>query len=116
MSKNNTDQTKALLQRVISSCPADFALREVKFHLQQAANKLEQVEKKRAAAEQKKSPTQHQQWHERLAAGLRNPNTAKNTLDIIDGMLAEEYAKLEDILERKKKTSTGDDEGETILG
>lgn len=115
MSKNNTDETKALLARVIKSIPADFALREVRFHLQQAANKLEQVEKKRAAAEPKK-PTQHQQWHERLAAGLRNPNTAKNTLDIIDGMLAEEYAKLEDILERKKKTSAGDDEGDTILG
>ena len=113
MSKNNTEQTKALLERVIKTVPADFALREVRFHLQQAAKKLEQVEKKRAAAEPKK-PTQHQQWHERLAAGMQNPNTARNTLDIIDGMLAEEYAKLDGILERKKKSSIEEDE-DTLL-
>lgn len=116
MSKNNTDETKALLARVIKSMPADFALREVRFHLQQAASKLEQVEKKRTAAEPKK-PTQHQQWHERLVNGLQNPHSARTTLDIIDGMLAEEYANLDNILERKKKSSTGDIEGEdTLLG
>lgn len=114
MSKNNTEQTKNLLQKTINSVPADFALREVKFHLQQAAKKLEQIEQKRAASEPKK-PTQHQQWHEKLAAGLQNPNTARNTLDIIDNMLAEEHAKLEEILERKKKTSLGTDDEDTLL-
>ena len=116
--KNNTDQAKQFLQKAISSMPPDFALREVRHHLQQAAQKLEHVERKRATA-QPKQPTQHQVWREKLNNGLNNPFTAKNTLDIVDAMLAEEYAKLENILERKRKSSTDNDfeeEGDPILG
>ncbi len=119
MSKNNTEQTKAHLQKAISSVPADFALREVRFHLQQAAKKLEEVEKKRLAAEAKKQQvTPYQLWHERLTSNLRNSNSPQHTIDIINDMLAEEHAKLDEILERKKKKTSADDlEGEdTLLG
>jgi len=115
MSKNNTEQTKTFLQKAISSMPDDFALREVKFHLKQAAQKLEQIEKKRATHEPKQ-PTQHQKWHERLNAGLQNPYTGQNTLNIINDMLSEEQAKLEEILKKKKVGGDAKDGEDTLLG
>lgn len=118
MSKNNTDQAKDFLQKTIRSMPPDFALREVRFHLQQAVKKLEQVEQKRRAS-QPKPPTQYEQWQERLRNGLQNSNSPAGTLAIIDNMLSEEYAKLDEILERKKKRSSGQiesDEDDTLLG
>lgn len=107
--KNNTEQTKVLLQKALLDTPADFALSEVRFHIRAALNKLETVEKKRAkrevAHEQRKTVTAQQAY---------NPFAA---LQAIDEMIAEEKAKIEDIHRRRNKPKDGsDDEDLQLLG
>ena len=46
--KNNTNQTKELLQKALVNIPQDFSLSEVRYHIRVALNKLENVEKKRS--------------------------------------------------------------------
>ena len=113
---SKTEQTKIFLQKAINNMPDDFALREVKFHLQQAANKLAHVEKKRATTEAKKL-SHHQQWQEKLNGSLLNPYTLPNTIDMINNMLADETSKLEEMLEKKKKSGEIiDSDEDTIFG
>ncbi|WP_147452772.1 hypothetical protein, partial [Corallococcus praedator] len=49
--KNNTQNTKAFLQKALSQAPDDFALSEVRYHIRAALGKLETVEKKREQRE-----------------------------------------------------------------
>jgi hypothetical protein len=102
--KDNTLNARKLLQEAMRAIPGDFALREVRFHVNQAIQKLEKVEEKRAskaqAAQDKKTFAQN--WTEMLKGGLTNPNSPGRTLDIINQMIAEENRKLEEILKKRE--------------
>ena len=50
--KNNTESVKNYLQQAIKNTPNDFALQEVRYHMNQALLKLNKVEEKRDKREQ----------------------------------------------------------------
>lgn len=109
--KNNTEQTKMLLQKALLDTPADFALSEVRFHIRAALSKLENVEKKR-----NKREVSLEQRKEKAAASQQayNPFAA---LQAIDEMIAEEKAKIDEIHRRRNKPKDGsEDEDLQLLG
>ena len=106
--KNNTQQTKAFLQKALADVPEDFALSEVRYHIRAALTKLESVEKKRdkrqVAAEQRKA--------------LPGALSAKESLQIIDELIAQQKDTLNEIQNRRKKPKEDDaeDSFQTVLG
>src|SRR5580692_5266121 len=110
--KNNTDNARKLLQNAFKAIPNDFALSEVRYHVQQALSKLTKVEENHAKKEVKKNFAQD--WNEMLKNGVQNPHTSGRTVDIINQMIGEENRKLEAILRKreedmKKNTPIKDD-------
>lgn len=109
-----TKDTRKLLQDAIKSLPGDFALREVRFHVNAAIQKLDQVEERHAKAMQPKK-TQAQSWDEMLKNGVQNPHTPGRTLDIINQMLGEEHRRLEEIMKKKQQPKQDSKETEETL-
>ena len=113
--KNNTDTIKRLLAQAMSSWPDDFTLSEAKSHLKLCLRKIEQVEarrNKRGSAEK----TQAEKWWGNLAGNIQNPLNIQQTLDAIDGMMAEEQRKLDEIAARKKnRPAIQEDEPDSTL-
>lgn len=97
---NKIDETKQYLKKAYSSLPPDFALRDVRFAVNQAMQKLEQYETKLNRREtvykqtEKDYTEERQQW--------LNPLDTKNRIDIIDKMIKEEEKKIADIAAARK--------------
>lgn len=107
--KNNTEKTKALLQKALLDSPDDFALSEVRFHIRAAIGKIENVEKRR-----NKREVAFEERKEQVAQQAYNPFAA---IQAIDEMIAVEKAKLEEIARRRNKPKDGsDDEDLQLLG
>jgi hypothetical protein len=120
-----TQNAHKLLLDAMKSLPGDFSLREVRFHVNQALQKLRKVEENRAkaAATAAHKKNSQQTWNEMLQNGVQNPYTAGRTLDIINQMLEEENRKLNEILKRKEDAAkpknpnqTQDEDDETLFG
>jgi thiamine pyrophosphate-dependent acetolactate synthase large subunit-like protein len=111
---NNLSPTKEFLNKALNNLPADFAIQEVRSHIRHALQKLEHVEKKRSSRETVQK-TQHATWHEMINNGVQNPNTPQRTIDIINQMIAEEKAKLDDIKTRKSKIVKDTDNLDTLF-
>lgn len=96
-----TDQAKTFLQKAIQHMPNDFALAEVRYHLRLAAQKLEHLEvKKQKREEVQKKAT----WY-----------PSPGSLATIDQMLADEKARLEEIIKSNQKSPEPTEE-DTLLG
>jgi len=123
--KDNTAQAHKLLIDAFKSLPGDFSLREVRFHLNQAIQKLKKVEENRLAATKKQEKkTNSQTWSEMIRNGVQNPYTSGRTVDIINDMLADEQRKLEAILKQRENAANkaknpqpqDDEDGDTLFG
>jgi hypothetical protein len=98
----DTKQTYDHLQKALSNMPSSFALKEVRYYILKAMQKLEHVTKDRTKSEVKQQ-TKSQTWNDMLMNGVTNSNTPKRTLDIINNMIGESKRKLEDLNNKKKK-------------
>lgn len=113
--KNNTQDTKALLQRALTLAPDDHALSEVRFHIRAALGKIENVEKKR---ERRVVNAERRE----LAAGQGNVHAFDpfRAIQAIDEEIAREKAKIEEIQRRRnmpKDQKDDDDDGlQTVFG
>lgn len=113
--KNNTQNTRALLQRALLEAPEDFALSEVRYHIRAALSKLEHVEKKRDKR-QIQQERRHEVQAQKQAIHAFDP---LRQLQAIDDMIAEEKAKIAEIQRRraaKPGESEDGDELQTVLG
>lgn len=104
--KKNTQEMKTLLAQALQTMPDDFALSEVKASIRSALNKLERVEEKREKREQQQQVSN--QWPV-VRGQVINPYAVKQTIDLIDEMIASEKKKIEEIHNKRK---TKHDEGE----
>ena len=107
--KNNTEPTKDFLQRALRSLPNDFALNEVRSHLNMALSKLELVESRRNKRE---SQQINNNWA--IVNGeLMHPAMAKKVIAELDHMINYEKLKLEQ-MKKKKEISDEDQNIQTL--
>jgi vacuolar-type H+-ATPase subunit I/STV1 len=100
--------TRDLLKESFTSLPNAFAYREVRFHVYQALQKLETLEKREAARkkswledkqkEEEKKKTQN--WQPPI---YQSPSQIQQTIDILDKMIGEEKKVIEEIHAKKTK-------------
>jgi hypothetical protein len=109
--------TRDLLKETFASIPNKFAYREVKFHIYHALQKLETLEKRETVKQKQEQEQKIREEEKRTQAWMppiyQTSYQAKNTLDIIDKMIAEEKKVIEEV-QRKKgkitKSETKDDD------
>jgi len=121
--------TRDLLKEGFSSLPNSFAYREVRFHVYQALQKLETLEKRAAvkkgqAEEQRLIDEEKKKSQSWMPPIYQTPSQLQQTIDILDKMIAEEKKVIENI--HAKKTAKGqvaqqedddeDDELQTLRG
>lgn len=113
--KNNTEGSKALLQKALAEIGQDYALTDVRYHIRAALGKLEHVEKKRERREV------HAEKRD-LARGQGNAYAFDplRALEAINEEIARTKSELQDIRNRrnqpKEMKDEGDDEFSTIHG
>lgn len=107
--KNNTEQTKILLQKALMDTPQDFALSEVRFHIRAALSKIENVEKKRT---QRNVVVEKRKEEIEKANQVYNPYVA---IQVIDDLIAEEKSKIEGIQRRRNKPKDGSEDDDLQL-
>ena len=100
--------TRDLLKEGFTSIPNSFAYREVRFHVYQALQKLEKVEKKEAgrrsqAEEQKLKEEEKKKSQNWMPPIYQSASQLKQTIDILDKMIGEEKKVIEDIHAKKFK-------------
>ena len=101
---------KEYLIKAIQNTPDDFALQDIRMHLKSAFLKLEQLEKKK----NKKEPVQSNNLI--LNNGiLMTPQTAKNTLKLIDQLINLENSKIQEFKNKKEKNEN-DGQFQTFFG
>lgn len=112
--KNNTNETKAALQKALSQIPQDHALSEVRYHIRAALGKLETVERKRDRREVNA---------ERRDLAQVQGNTYAfdpfRAIRAIDEEIAKEKAKIENIQQRRRVGDNEKDDGnelQTVYG
>lgn len=113
--KNNTQEMKTLLAQALRTMPDDFALSEVKASIRNALNKLENVEQKRERRERNQQQATTNQWPV-VNGQVINPYAVKQTIDLIDEMIASEKKKIEEIHNRRKNKHEGDEDLQDIFG
>ena len=99
--------TRELLKDGFASIPNDFAHREVRFHVYQALQKLETLDKRAAMkekqAQQNKIKAEEkkklQSWQPPI---YQNAFAVQQTLDILDKMIGEEMKIIENVRSNKK--------------
>lgn len=111
--KNNTQETKLLLQKALANTPQDNALTEVRYFIRSALSKLENVERKREKREI---------VAEKRAIAINNLNSnqydAFHALRAIDEEINKERIKIEQIRQKRIMPDEKDDNDEfqTVLG
>jgi hypothetical protein len=113
--KSNTEQVKTLLSQAMRNVPDDFALAEVRVAIRNALTKLENVEAKRERRDRQDQQATNQ-WPV-VNGQVINPYAVKQTIDLIDEMIASEKKKIEEIHNRRKTKHDGEDEDlQTVFG
>lgn len=102
--KDNTEQAKALLQQALRETPEDFALSNVRYHIRAALTKIEEVTRKRNKREIAASIRR-----EEMLPAVYDPRAA---LQIIDEMIADEKAKIEEVQRRRNQAKNADYDAE----
>ena len=117
--------TRELLRDGFISIPNDFAHREVRFHIYQALQKLETLEKraviKEKQAQQDKIEAEEnkksQSWQPPI---YQNAFAVQQTLDILDKMIAEEMKIIENVRNKKGQVNKNEhpyeDDEQTLHG
>lgn len=95
-------ESKLLLQKAISQLDS-FGLREVRYHVWQALEKLAKIEKKQGKKATQEQETKAQTWNDMLRNGIvnPNPNMSKRMIDIITQMIKNEQEKLDEVGNKK---------------
>ena len=96
--KNNTKETRNLLEKLLMQLPQDNSLSEVRYHLKSAMNKLEDVERKRERREIKSEKRE------------LNKSTSYNydplrAISAIDEEIKKERNKIDEIHKRRNKSA-----------
>lgn len=111
---NKTQETKDLLQKALMKLPRDNASTEIRYHLNVALQKIENLEKKRNKREvniQKREFVNNQ-----MNYGLYDPFKA---VQAIDDEIAKEKLRLENIKKKQiepQKKEDDTDEFQTVFG
>ncbi len=100
--KNNTNESKVLLEKALQSLPQDNALQGARYHLKCAINEITHIEIKRKGREVVRKTTE-EMYKEKMNSFFVTPSNAKTVLDKIESMISEEKKKIEDM---QKKTDS----------
>lgn len=106
--KNNTNETKAALQKALLQVPQDHALSEVRYHIRAALGKLETIEKKR----DRREVNLERRELARSQGNAYSYDPFRSAIQAIDEEIAKEKAKIENIQHRRVKDNEKDDDNE----
>lgn len=101
-------QTKYLLKETFASIPNNFAFREIRFHVYHAMQKLEAMEKREMAKQKLEYEAREKEKELKMAHPWMPPiyqdaSQTRNTLDIIDKMIAQEQKVIHEIRHKKSQ-------------
>lgn len=107
------NNTKTLLEEVLKTLPWQNKFSQLRFHINKAIYELEHIERKEIKKIDKE--TVAEQWRYDIQKQIIiNPTLdVKNTVNIIDQMIAVEQQKLENL---KKKPAKPNDDQRPIMG
>lgn len=97
------------MQKALQQTPDDFSLSEVRYHIRAALTKLENVEKKR----EKREVNANRRASVAAAGNSLSAFDPAKVIEIIDMMMDDERAKIEEIQNRRNKKG---EDGETLYG
>ena len=100
--KNNTGESKILLEKLIKSLPGDHVLQGARYHLKCALNEIEQVENKRQGREVVRQTTEDA-YKAKMNSFFITPDNAKAVLNGIDSMISEEQKKIDNMKKKAEK-------------
>lgn len=115
--KNNTLQTRNLLEQALRSLPGDFALQGVRSHIAAALGQVNAVERRRQArhdAETKVAEAEAARLS-RYRPWLLTPQQAGDAIASLDKMIQHELGKIAEARDNRNKRGPGND-ARTILG
>jgi len=96
----NTKKSLGLIEQALQALPANFALRDVRFHVIKALNELRKVENKKNKQKTAQETTPLEKWRfdletSSMMAPWQTKEEKKNTILNIDKMIEIEQKKLE---------------------
>lgn len=117
--KNNTTDTKRLIQQALAAMPNDNTLSEARHHLRAALNHVDNVEQKRLRREAVQKQNELKTQFNSMGNLQGNPAALRESLKAIDDMIEKEQKKLEEIANRKKQRQHVDvndgDGGDSVI-
>jgi flagellar biosynthesis chaperone FliJ len=91
--KNNTGESKMLLEKALKNLPLDGSLQQVRRHLKCALEEIQHVEGKRHKREII-SKTVEEEYKEKMGKCFIAPQNAPSLLNTIDQMIEQEQKKI----------------------
>jgi hypothetical protein len=91
--KNNTSESKVLLERALKSLPLDGSLQQARHHLKCALEEMQHVESKRYKREVIRK-TVEEEYKEKMGKYFISPQNAPSLLNTIDQMIEQEQKKI----------------------
>jgi hypothetical protein len=111
--KNNSSETKIMLEKALQNLPPDQAMQSVRFHLKCALNEIIKVEGRRQKREVVRKSTE-ENYKEKMNSFFISSENAPLALNAIDKMIAQEQNKLD--AKKNQPAAQENDEEDTILG
>ena len=104
--KNNTTDTKRLIQQAINNMPDDFTLSEARFHLRAALSHVESVETKRNRREAVQRQNEMNARFKSMGQIPTGTIDLRENLKAIDDLIAAEQKKLDEIVAKRQSRTT----------
>jgi len=105
--KNNTSESKVLLEKTLRSLPIDHVLQGARYHLKCALNEIQKVEGKRQNREVVRK-TSEEEHKAKMGNFFITPDIAQAVLDGIDNMIDEEQTKIENMKKKSEKQTSNE--------
>lgn len=121
MKEKQIADTKEFLQKAYANLPNDFSLREVRWSIYQALQKIELFETKRhkKQEEQTKQEKQREKLRKEGSIGMTLPwkfSDVTQAISIIDKMIAEEESKINVNKQTKQQVEPDNEDSQTFHG
>jgi len=114
--KQNTTDTKRLIEQAIRLLPQDNTLSEARFHLKAALGHVEHVEQKRLRREMVQKQNEMEARFKQMGQTQNGAVDLRENLKIIDELIAAEQKKLEELAAKKaSRQQRPDDQDESDL-
>jgi hypothetical protein len=116
MKSNKITETKEFLRKAYAILPTDFSLREVRFSINQAIQKIALFENKQVKKEAQARQQEELELKKKQQIGILpfQPYDAKQAISLIDKMIEEEERKINVKGQSQKQSDSQSDDNENL--